>query len=194
MAKKIYLIRHGETNANLNHIWRGVTMDQPINGTGIAQAYALAEKLENLQLQVFYSSPLQRALMTAQICSGCLGNIPIILQNNLHEIDYGIAEGKPFAEVQKRWPEVYKAFIDPEPKLYHLGFPDGETNHQCISRIYQALTDITKSNFQSIGVVVHAGVMCSFMSSLGIRNPRTANCAVLPIIYDGNFHLDGELF
>jgi len=62
---KIYLIRHGQVNHNLYGIYSNV--DEDLNETGITQALTLKEKVNNIDYDVIYSSPLIRAKHTAEI-------------------------------------------------------------------------------------------------------------------------------
>ena len=73
---KIYLARHGQNEDNANGILNG-HRDMPLTETGIAQAYEAAEKIKDagLSFDVALSSPLNRALKTAEIISS-VNNLP----------------------------------------------------------------------------------------------------------------------
>lgn len=62
----IYLVRHGQTDWNIEHRIQGQT-DVPLNATGRAQAVELSEKLSNFNIQKIISSDLSRAKETAEI-------------------------------------------------------------------------------------------------------------------------------
>lgn len=73
MAKtSIYLIRHGECAGNRENRVRG-RVDFPLNNNGIAQAGALAKAMKGKNLTYVYSSPLKRALSTAEMISDICG-------------------------------------------------------------------------------------------------------------------------
>ena len=63
---KIYLIRHGETEANKTFQFQG-HIDNPLNSKGLCQAAALGQHYENIVLDEIYSSSMQRARQTASI-------------------------------------------------------------------------------------------------------------------------------
>ncbi len=63
---EIILVRHGETEWNVEEIYRG-RIDVKLNGVGVKQAELLGRYLSNLKLGAIYSSPLKRALDTANI-------------------------------------------------------------------------------------------------------------------------------
>jgi broad specificity phosphatase PhoE len=65
MHKKLFLIRHGETDYNLNHLMQGRGIDAPLNETGELQALAVAEYLERYDIDHVISSSMLRARQTA---------------------------------------------------------------------------------------------------------------------------------
>lgn len=88
----IYLVRHGQTDWNIEHRIQGQT-DVPLNATGRAQAVELSEKLSSFNIQKIISSDLSRAKETAEIIKRKL-NVPMSLDRRLREYNYGLIEGK----------------------------------------------------------------------------------------------------
>jgi uncharacterized phosphatase len=91
------MVRHGQTNSNINQIIQGRT-NNPLNNTGKQEAYKLAKilKTQNLEFDSFISSPLSRALETAFILSKELKyNKAIHVIQNLVERNFYHLEGKP---------------------------------------------------------------------------------------------------
>lgn len=95
---QLYLVRHGETDWNIEHRAQGHT-DIPLNRNGIAQAEKLRDGIKNrgLQFDAVYTSPLQRTLKTAQIITD--GQYDLILDDRLKERSLGKLEG----EVVEDW-------------------------------------------------------------------------------------------
>ena len=62
----IYIIRHGQTELNITNVLQGRS-NHPLNETGIRQAEEAAERLKDISFDVVYSSPLIRAVRTAEI-------------------------------------------------------------------------------------------------------------------------------
>ena len=87
---KLYLVRHGQTDWNLNHKAQGQT-DIPLNATGIRQAEELGDKLKNYQFDKCYVSPLKRAAQTAEIAVG--NRTEFIFLDDLKERCFGSLEG-----------------------------------------------------------------------------------------------------
>ena len=63
--KRIYLIRHGQTDWNVEGRWQG-NLDVPLGEIGYKQAQALADTLQDRPISAIYSSDLMRAVKTAE--------------------------------------------------------------------------------------------------------------------------------
>jgi len=66
--KNIYLVRHGQTDWNVQERWQGIT-DNPLNETGRGQAREVAKEVSKIKIDHIFSSDLIRAVETAQIIS-----------------------------------------------------------------------------------------------------------------------------
>ena len=88
---KLYIVRHGETDNNLNGIIQGI-IDTPLNETGIKQAMELKEKLKDVKFDLVITSPLQRAKLTAEIIND--NKAEIICDKQIIERNTGDFEGK----------------------------------------------------------------------------------------------------
>jgi probable phosphoglycerate mutase len=100
---RLALIRHGQTDWNLNGRMQGRT-DIPLNETGRAQAEAAVALLDRSEWDVVVSSTLVRARETAEILARGLG-LPVAgAYDDLVEQDFGAAEGTLVAEIDIRWP------------------------------------------------------------------------------------------
>ncbi|MBN2797471.1 MAG: histidine phosphatase family protein [Clostridia bacterium] len=110
----IVLVRHGETDGNLNEMLQG-RMDTELNTTGIKQAEAIGHYLKNSKFYKIISSPLLRAKKTAEIIGEILHITEIIIEDALIERDFGLAEGLILSERRKLYPD--KNY--PEMEAYH---------------------------------------------------------------------------
>lgn len=104
---ELWLIRHGQTDWNLEKRFQGRS-DVPLNDTGRAQAQTLAATLRSETFAAIYSSPLQRALQTAQALAGQL-NLPIQIDPGLVESAHGDWEGMLFSEIKEQYPDLLLA-------------------------------------------------------------------------------------
>ena len=91
MHMKLYFIRHGETVWNTQAKLQGKS-DIPLNEKGVALARVTGEALADVPFAAIYSSPLKRALQTAQVVAG-EGDVPSVTDRRLEEIGFGIWEG-----------------------------------------------------------------------------------------------------
>ena len=87
----IYLVRHGETEANRQFRFQGC-IDLPLTEDGLKQAECLAETLKDIHFDHFYSSPLPRAWNTANIVNK-YHNAPLLPDPALLEATGGIVQG-----------------------------------------------------------------------------------------------------
>ncbi len=87
---RIYLVRHGETDWNVEHRVQGGT-DTALNATGRQQAANLAERLNGVRLDAVYSSTLRRSRDTAEVARG---KAPLTSLPGLNERKQGKFEGQ----------------------------------------------------------------------------------------------------
>ena len=88
----LYLVRHGETVDNANHIMQGQTPGE-LNENGIKQAEELAERLKDKLIDAFVSSDLQRSIQTCELIAAPHGKT-ITTTPLLRERDWGSFTGK----------------------------------------------------------------------------------------------------
>ena len=112
----IYLIRHGQTEQNKAKVLQGRS-DQPLNEAGVRQAERARDlfRAKGIRFDRVYSSPLQRAIRTAQIIAP---EAEIHTDDRLLEMDYGPYEG---ASLLHPKPELLRFFLD----LKHNPAPAG---------------------------------------------------------------------
>lgn len=93
----IYFIRHGESEANVRHVFAGQKDDSVLTKKGEEQALATAIEIkkEGIKIDKIISSPLKRALKTSQIIAQELGfdTSDIIIDNHITEYDMGSLTG-----------------------------------------------------------------------------------------------------
>jgi probable phosphoglycerate mutase len=108
------LLRHGETPLTQERRYSGTGGSDPsLTSTGRAQASAAGGWLADSGLGsvVVVASPLLRTRETAEIVAEALGSGPVVLEDELRELDYGDWDGFSFAEVRERWPAEHAAFL-----------------------------------------------------------------------------------
>ena len=128
--RPIYLIRHGQTEWNLNMRLQG-GKDSPLTELGRQQARAAAVSLQQNPPALILTSPLGRARKTAEIIAKKL-EIPIEKDARLGELRFGAAEGLTMTEIDKRWPDLQATR---ERDKWHVRWPDGESYEDADARI-----------------------------------------------------------
>ena len=91
MSGKLYIMRHGRTDWNDRHKLQGQT-ETELNEAGRKMAAAAAVEYKNVNFDTVFCSPLKRAVETAQIVLEGR-NIPLIIDERLKEVSFGIYEG-----------------------------------------------------------------------------------------------------
>ena len=158
----IILVRHGQTDYNLEHRMQG-NVDIPLNATGIAQADNLAQYLKNVPIDIFVSSPLQRANETGKRIAA-FHNAEVIVEPRLTEISFGELAGMKSADFKVKYPKMHQRFRE---ELWHFKAPKGETIKTVGKRGAAALTDIAqKYPGKTVLVVAHSLLNPAAVSAL----------------------------
>jgi probable phosphoglycerate mutase len=125
--------------------------DAPLTDTGIRQAAAAAKRLASAGIDAIVTSPLQRAVQTAEEVASVTG-IPVLADDGFRETDFGAWEGLTFAEVRERWPSEVTAWLaDPS-----VAPPGGESFTQVSERVTAALHRVLAERAgQTVLVVSH---------------------------------------
>lgn len=187
MEKDLYLFRHGQTDFNLRDVCQGCRCNLELNIVGKLQAMELGEKLQSLNFEVIFTSPLKRALQTADFVARQMETAPRLeIIPNLREGDFGLAEGLNYDQLQKDFPGLLEDILSPSFKNWDIAFPgDGsESMHQIFDRAIGALGEIVRCASENIGVSTHGGVIRALACGLGLQNVSFENCAVLHLKYD----------
>lgn len=151
MTTVLYVARHGESDWNAANRFQG-HIDRPLTSRGRAQAATLAERLAEVPLEAVYSSPLRRALETAEAVAMQKGLPPVTLPD-LREVDVGTWAGLSRAEVVERFPQAFQRWLDGGE-----GWEGGETYGQMSERVLAVMLEIAERHRDgSVLVVSHGG-------------------------------------
>lgn len=144
------LLRHGQTPMSVERRYAGRS-DVPLTDTGQRQAAAAAKRLATADIGVIVTSPLQRAVRTAEEVAALCG-APVLSDEGFRETDFGAWEGMTFAEVRERWPDEMAAWLaDPG-----VAPPGGESFVEVSERVLAALkTLLAEREGQRILIVSH---------------------------------------
>ena len=127
------LLRHGQTPMSVQKRYAGRS-DVPLTATGVRQAAAAAKRLAPAGIGAIVTSPLRRAVQTAEEAAAVTG-VPVVTEDGFRETDFGDWEGLTFAEVRERWPAELTAWLaDPA-----VAPPGGESFAEVSERVTAAL-------------------------------------------------------
>lgn len=110
---KLYFVRHGESTANVEWIFSNTGFKHPLIQKGVTQAHTLSCSLSGLKVKRIYTSPVLRAVQTADVLVKGL-DAPLQTVEALREWDVGVYEGTS----------------DPEGWVLHSQVQDQWFNHQ----------------------------------------------------------------
>ncbi len=148
---RVWLIRHGKTEANEKHLYCGST-DLPLSFLGQAELQKLHYEIKNAR---FLTSGMRRTEETLEILFGAVSHT----QNaEFREVDFGIFEMRSYEEL-KDTPD-YQAWLtgDNEANVP----PQGESGAQMTRRVLEAFAQLEDNTV----LVTHGGVIAAIMGHL----------------------------
>ncbi len=155
---RIILVRHGETEWNREGRIQGFHSDSSLTETGHAQARAVAARLAGEGIDALYASDSGRTRQTVEPIAAATG-MAAIPDAGVRERNYGIFEGRTFAEIEKVFPADFQKYRTRDP---HYAIEGGESAVQFRDRIVASLEAIARRHAGGRAVVVtHGGVVGS---------------------------------
>lgn len=163
-ARRIFLIRHGETVGNAARIVQ--RPDSPLSARGVSQAERVARRLAPEGIARIVSSDLARAVATAEHVQRATG-APLVVEPLLQERNFGDLRGTPYTELG------FDFFaLDYRP-------PGGESwlvFHARVDRAWARVQEVAAEAEGDLAVVTH-GLVCG---SLATRHLRLAEGQLAP--------------
>jgi ribonuclease H / adenosylcobalamin/alpha-ribazole phosphatase len=127
----LVLLRHGETALTAQKRFSGIQQDLALTEGGHQQAAeAAAAFARRGDIEAIVASPLRRSRETADRVAATLG-LPVEIDDDLRECDFGEWEGLTFAEVQRQWPDDLTAWL----ASTEVAPPKGESIAQVLARV-----------------------------------------------------------
>ena len=158
MTFEVYVMRHGETEANVQQVLIG-REDSPFTDAGRLQPGQVACHLTSRPLRCIYSSPMERTRRTAELVQETLARpIPIETREAIAEIDAGEFTGLSFQEVRSRVPN--------DAILGEFRYPGGESWGDVQARSLNFVLSLeTVHDGTAVLVVTHAGVIAGLVAA-----------------------------
>ena len=154
MNTVIYLTRHGQTLWNIEKRLQG-RGNSPLTGEGIERAKELRDRIKDIHIDIIYSSPIERALTTANIIKGDK-SIEVITDDGLMEMCFGDYEGKITDEVMKENPNWDISLI--MKGNTELTAPNGENLAEVRDRVARSMNKIIEKNRGKTILIVAHGI------------------------------------
>jgi phosphoserine phosphatase len=179
------LARHGETAWNVTEVFRGQS-NVDLNDTGLKQAELLANYLSDVDIQAIYSSPLQRTYKTAQAIAS-RHNLQVIPVEGLNDMNFGVWEGVPVAEVNAKYPKLFADWIA-TPHLVQI--PGGDTFDEVAKRSLTFVDEVLQKHDGTVVLVSHRVVhMILILRLLGLDvshfwNIKLGTAAITTFTYE----------
>lgn len=187
---KIYLIRHGESLANLGLVSADFSMDNQntLSEKGKNQIQKIIPVFQDHNIVRIFSSPMERAIDSAKILQSGLVNKPkIIIDNRLKEIDYGIfTDDRDNPEMQN----ITKKQIAGDQEIR---FGGGENIREILERFLGFLVDTYKENQNDEIIVFSHGRLLSIISKKiediyqkKIKKSKIENASIIEVELNNN--------
>ena len=179
--RTIYLVRHGETQGNLDDKAQG-HFNAPLTDLGVRQAKALALRLARIDFDAVYSSDLQRAVDTAKEVVGQRPNLEIHISPKLRETHHGQYENTRWSTIREKDPEFYARWLNWETRI-DAQFPGGEAASDTRRRVGQMADEILTKRQGNNSIILIVGHIGSLRSLVG-------HLLGLATTYQGRFQFD----
>ncbi len=164
---RLFLIRHGQTDSNVNHLLDTAHPGAPLNATGHRQAEELARTLADEPIQAVYASTLTRAQETAAPLAAALG-LEVEVLDGIQEISAGAEE------MNADW-SVYVGVLESwSPSNLDVGIDGGETAREFITRYGEAVQQVEQAGHDVAALVSHGAALRVFALTVAPHLPRAS--------------------
>ncbi len=164
-AKRLLLVRHAQVAAGRAGQLIGAT-DLPLDPSGEVQARALAGRLVRWAPRVCFGSPMQRCRQTA---AAAVSDLPLHIDADLREIDFGRWETRTFAEAAADDPSLVDRWATLSPDF---AFPGGESVGDFLRRVHAVADRLARVEAETVLAVTHGGVIRAMICHLLGLDPQ----------------------
>jgi broad specificity phosphatase PhoE len=172
-----YILRHAEKEKGDFRVPHLTHQDQPISQRGWDQSRKLWDYLCDKQISAIYVSRYQRTAQTIAYVAGQLGIKPVV-DSRLDELDNGVINPMSVEEIQEKYPEFWKAYLE---RTADFRFPGGETGEEACQRIAGFLEEKRQA---------HPGENIVFVTHEGLIRQLMCYIVNIPVYKRSNFYVD----
>ena len=168
VTNTLYLVRHGENLANVTREFSYKKVDYNLTEKGVRQAEQTARYFAAMhaerQIDAIFTSPLKRAIQTAEIIGAATGHAVAVIEE-LREIDCGEFDGVPPTDAMwKHHDEILRSWREGD---HDVRFPGGEDFHELRARARAALGQaVVGRDGQTVVLVAHGGIVGAALSDI----------------------------
>ncbi len=181
MIKDFYIFRHGQSTYNVAGKIQGQTNDSFLTDLGKKQAKMVGEKLINKGVEVIVTSPLYRAMQTAELVNMAL-NKEIIKDNRFTEVDVGVVEGMHYLEAKEKYSIEFEKMHSHGREYDESCYPGGETRKQVRERVFDGLEYwAVNKKYNNIAISSHGIMLSQILFALGENKTDIPNGSILHI-------------
>ncbi|MFA5863566.1 MAG: histidine phosphatase family protein [Phycisphaerae bacterium] len=170
MAKRLLLVRHASTGPEYAGRYVGST-DVPLSAEGLRQAEGLASLVRRskkytplrsrllkgdqpcMSILRIITSPLRRARQTGETLAGV---VPVEVDADLREIDFGKWEGRTFDQIAVSDPQLVDRWANYDSEF---AFPGGESTQHFLERVHRVADRMAADPAENVLAVTHGGVI-----------------------------------
>lgn len=168
MTTTILLVRHGQTNSNIDGYYMGWS-NEDLNQEGYAQVRKLSARLSDMAISAIYSSPLKRAYSTASLVAEP-HRLKIEVVQELAEMKFGDWESRHIDEIARGWPELWRQWrTDPTDVVT----PRGESFKQVVERANRTFERIAAANAGKTAVIVTHEIVVKLAAIYALSAPTS---------------------
>ena len=183
---RLLLLRHGQSTWNAELRWQGAA-DPPLSELGREQARAAAAALRDAGFTVVVSSPLTRAMQTAEVIADALGLGPVDTEDELRERDVGEWSGLTTEQIEARWPGLLDEWR--AGRLDAIPGGEGDITPRVVDGVRRV---VSLHPGDTVLVVTHGGVIRTAERAFGAELSSVRNVAGRWFEADGDALVPGD--
>ena len=166
----IIFLRHAQAKNNVERILAGRKEGFPLTQTGLQQAEKIAKFLKPLEISTIYSSPIERAMSTANLAAKSL-NLEVKTDSRLTEIEMGMFSGMLYEDMFVKYGNVFLKFYQDNPIIEQNGV---ETFSSVKKRVLDIVNYCSKEHKgQNVLLVTHMDPIKAMLSTILHLKPES---------------------
>jgi len=166
----IIFLRHGQAKNNIDRVLAGRTVGVPLTEKGIKQAKTIAKFLKPMKISIVYTSPIERALKTAEIVAKH-NSVDCKIDERLIELDMGKFTGIQYDKIFASHGNVFLKFYEGQIEIAHNGV---ETFSQVNKRVQSMVDHVLKEHHdENVVLVTHMDPIKSILATIMDLKPQS---------------------